>query len=52
MRTVSDEFRGNENKILCSTSFFFENVAVYEIMWKNIVAWGRPQTTTWSILVA
>jgi hypothetical protein len=24
---------------------FFENRAVYEIMWKNIVEPGRPQTT-------
>jgi hypothetical protein len=23
--------------ILCSVTFFFENRAVYEIMWKNIV---------------
>jgi hypothetical protein len=34
--------------ILCSTTFFFfENLAVYEIMWKNIVQPGRPQTTIW-----
>jgi hypothetical protein len=25
--------------------FFFENRAVYEIMWKNIVQRGRPQMT-------
>jgi TFIIF-interacting CTD phosphatase-like protein len=24
---------------------FFENCAIYEIMWKNIVEWGRPQIT-------
>jgi hypothetical protein len=31
--------------ILCSVTFFsFENTAVYEIMWKNIVEWGRPHT--------
>jgi len=23
--------------------FFFENRAVYEIMWKNIAQWGMPQ---------
>jgi hypothetical protein len=22
---------------------FFENGAIYEIMWKNIVEWGSPQ---------
>jgi len=26
---------------LCSIFFFFENRAVYEIMWKNIVEWGQ-----------
>ena len=32
--------------ILCSVTFlFFENRAVYEIMWKNIVERGRPQLT-------
>jgi len=28
-----------------SSNFFFENCAFYEIMWKNIVEWGRPQMT-------
>ena len=30
--------------VLCSIIFFFENRAVYEIMWKNFVEWGRRQT--------
>jgi len=29
--------------ILCTVTFFFENRAVYEIMWKNAVERGRPQ---------
>ena len=29
------------------SNFIFENRAVYEIMWKNIVEWGRPQMTMW-----
>ena len=30
--------------MLCSTTFFFyENRAVYELKWKNIVEPGRPQ---------
>jgi hypothetical protein len=34
--------------ILCSfTPFFFENRAVCEIMWKNIVESDRPQMTIW-----
>jgi hypothetical protein len=27
--------------------FFFENPAVYEIMWKNIAGSGRPQMIIW-----
>jgi len=38
--------------ILCSITFFFENCAIYEIMWKNIVEWGRLQTTIWRTLIA
>jgi hypothetical protein len=29
---------------LCSTNFFFENLSVYEIMWKNMAEPDRPQT--------
>jgi hypothetical protein len=36
---VVDEIKTH---ILCSIMFFFENRAVYEIMWKNIVVRGRP----------
>jgi hypothetical protein len=39
--------------ILCSiTSFFFENRAVYEIMWKNMVQPDRPQRTVWRMHIA
>jgi len=31
--------------ILSSTTFFFENHAICEIMWKDIVERGRPQMT-------
>jgi len=39
--------------ILCSVTFFFENRAVYEIMWKNIVLPDRPQMTNiiWCICI-
>jgi hypothetical protein len=37
--------RENEN-ILCAITFF-ENRAMYEVMWKNIVEPGRPQMTIW-----
>jgi hypothetical protein len=32
-------------------NFFFENRAVYEIMWKNIVERGRPQMTIWHMRI-
>ena len=32
--------------ILCSITFF-ENVALYEIMWKTTVEQDRPQMTIW-----
>jgi hypothetical protein len=36
-----------------STIFFFsENLAVYEIMWRNIVEPGRPQMTIWRTHIA
>ena len=31
--------------ILCSITFFSENCAIYEIMWKNMVESDRPQMT-------
>jgi hypothetical protein len=37
---------------VCSVTFFFENRAVYEIMWKNIVVRGRPQMTIWRMRIA
>ena len=39
--------------VLCSvTFFFFENRAVYEIMWKNVVERDRPQMKTWRVRIA
>ena len=34
------------------STFFFENRTFYEIMWKNIVERGRPQTTIWRMRIA
>jgi hypothetical protein len=52
MRNVSDKiFRENKKKLV-SRSFFFENLAAYEIMWKNIVEWDRAQMTIWPMRVA
>jgi len=41
-----------ETHILCSTTFFPENRAVCEIMWKNTAEPGRPQTTMWRMRIA
>jgi hypothetical protein len=37
--------------VLCSLRFF-ENRGVCEIVWKNIVQWGRPQMEIRRILIA
>jgi len=44
----------NENQ---KTNFMFNNffpkiVAVYEIMWENVVEPGMPQMTTWRMHIA
>jgi len=31
---------------------FFFNLAIYEIMWKNMVQPGRPQMTIWCMRIA
>jgi len=31
---------------------FFDNLTVYEIMWKNIAEPDRPQTTIWRMRIA
>ena len=53
MRNVSDK-RCTEprNTHFMVNNFFFENLAVYEIMWKNIVERGRPQMTIWRMRFA
>ena len=32
--------------------FFFENHALYEIMWKNVVERGTPQMEIWRMRIA
>jgi len=34
-----------------NNSFFFENLAFYEIMWNKIVELGRPQMTIWRMRI-
>jgi len=38
--------------VLCSVTFFFENLAVFEIMWKHIVERDRPQMTICGMRIA
>jgi hypothetical protein len=33
------------------SNLFFENRAVYEIAWKNVVELGRPQMAVWRISI-
>ena len=53
MRTVSDrsciEYRSK--LFIFKNFFFFENRAVYEVMWENIVDMGRQQMT-WRMCIA
>ena len=52
MRNVSDNFvQKNKTQYLCSTTSF-QNRAVYEIMWKNLVEPDRPQMTIWRMSIA
>ena len=37
MRNASDKREKIETHILCSITSFTENLAIYEIMWKNIM---------------
>ena len=55
MREFSDKTCGeipNTNSMLSNFFFFYENRAVYEVMWENMVDWGRSQMTTWHIHIA
>jgi hypothetical protein len=52
MRNVPDKSCREKTHILCSVTFFFDNRAVYEILWKNILERGRPQMTKWRMRIA
>jgi len=53
MKNVSDNScRGYQNTHFVFYNFVFENRAVYEIMWKNIVQRGRPRTTIGRMCIA
>ena len=53
MRTFSEETsRENQNSRFMFNHFFFENPAVYEILWRNIVEPDGPQMTTLRMRIA
>jgi len=53
MRNVSHKScRENQNTHFVFIALFFENLAVYEIMYKSIVEPGRPQRTIWHMSIA
>ena len=50
---VSDKnCKENQNKYIMFNSFFFENRAVYEIMWINFIESNRPQMAMWYMHIA
>jgi len=53
-RNVSDKnCRENQNRhFVFNNFFFFENPAVYEIMWNNTVVPDRPQMAIWRMRFA
>jgi hypothetical protein len=53
MRLFHAKLSRRSNHVLCSITFyFFQNRAVYEIMWKNNVEADRPQKTKWRMRIA
>jgi hypothetical protein len=50
--TSDKRCRENQNTPFVISNFFLENHAGYEIMWKNILEAGRPQTTAWRMRIA
>jgi hypothetical protein len=47
MINASDKLREYQNTHFVFNNFFFENRAVYEVMWKNIAKPDKPQMTKW-----
>ena len=53
MRNVSDKScRENQNTFCVRNFFFFEKLAIFEIMWKIIAQPRRPQMTIWRMRIA
>ena len=54
MKNVSDKtcIETRNTNYMINNIFFFENRAVYEIMWNNFVERGRPHMTVWRMRIA
>jgi len=53
MKKVSEKVLAKINThFMFNNFFFFFYHAFYEILWKNIVDPGRPQTTIWRMRIA
>jgi len=44
--------RANQNTLFMFNNLFFENIVIYEIMWKNVVQPDAPQMTVWRMRIA
>jgi len=53
MRNFADKsYREYQNMYFMFSNFFFENCAVYETMWKNVVEADGPQMTVCHMCIA
>jgi hypothetical protein len=52
MKHVSGKSCGEKSKHFMFSGPFFKNLAVYEIMWKNVLQPIRPQMTIWRMRIA
>jgi len=51
MRNVSNERCTENQNTFFVQQLFFENRALYEIMWKNIAEPGRPEMKIWCLRI-
>ena len=50
---ISDKCcRETRNTHFMFNNLFFERRAVFEIMWKNVVEWGKPQMIKWTMRIS
>jgi hypothetical protein len=51
MKNISDKSCTEIKTQILGLVTFFENSAVYETIWKNIVDRGKPQVTIWRMRI-